>query len=109
MKKERQPILKPQKKKGPSRKRYVPIWTDPNLNAGDLIISYYIPITFPEVPKPDEPTITVKGTLIMKAKLPRGMTNAQFHAFEHCKEGRDWMNEVFAKAKEKRKIMKVSP
>lgn len=109
MKKERQPILKPQKKKGPSRKRYVPIWTDPAINAGDLIVSYYIPLRFPEVPKPDEPFHNVNATQIMKAKLPKAMTNAEFHAFEHCKEGREWMNEVFEKAKEKRKTMKVSP
>ena len=99
----RMPIIQTKKKKGPSRRKFVPIWIDPALNGGDLIISYYIPLRQPEVPQPDEPVHIVNATRIMSAKLPRAMTNAEFHVFEYTEEGRIWMKEIFAKAKEKRK------
>lgn len=102
---EEYPLLAPppgemKKEKGPSRKKVIPVWFDPDFRGGDLILSYYIPYQMPEEPQPWEQPQKINATVITKAALPKFMTKDEVNTFLDTPEGMEWFNTSIQKAKD---------
>jgi len=87
------------KKKGPSRKKVLPVWFDPNYKEGDLMISYYVPHQIPEDPAPEEEAQKINAIIVTRAALPKFMTKDEAHNFMETPKGEKWFDEAIEKAR----------
>jgi len=74
-------------------KKFLPIWFDPQVEPKHVLLSWYIPILWPEQPEEGEEQVRVNAIRLGSAKLPKAMFKNEVAEFLDTEDGKAWYEE----------------